>query len=121
MVEKEQLGSVDIRSSNHKFESHEESLNLVDFRRVIFRGLKYWYIVVFSIVFTLTIAFSINRYSTKLYSIEASIIIKESDQKAGAKLLYNNPLINPDRNAVPFMLLRKIWISFYMIYLEILP
>lgn len=45
------------------------------------------------------IAFIYNRYSTRVYSLRSSIIIKES-QEAGqtAELLYNNPLINSYRN-----------------------
>jgi capsular exopolysaccharide synthesis family protein len=70
----------------------------IDVRRVISRTLRYWYLIVLSLLVCLSISFLINRYSTKVFSIEASIIIKESDEVSGGELLYNNPLIKFYRN-----------------------
>jgi len=46
----------------------------------------------------LSISFLINRYSTKIFSVNASIIIKEAEEVSGGRLLYNNPLVKFYRN-----------------------
>ncbi|MGC3947701.1 MAG: polysaccharide biosynthesis tyrosine autokinase [Chryseolinea sp.] len=43
-------------------------------------------------------AYIVNRYTTRIFPVKASIIIRESDENAGAKFLYDNALINPYRN-----------------------
>jgi capsular exopolysaccharide synthesis family protein len=62
------------------------------------RAIRFWYLVVLSAIITLTAAFLLNRYSEPIYPIKASIIIKESEENAGAKFLYDNELITPYRN-----------------------
>ncbi|SHG57978.1 capsular exopolysaccharide family [Chryseolinea serpens] len=71
------------------------SLNI---KRVLERILRFWYFIVLSLVAGLTVAFIVNRYSAHIYPVKASIIIKENEENAGAKFLYNNALINPHRN-----------------------
>jgi capsular exopolysaccharide synthesis family protein len=46
----------------------------------------------------MTIAYLYNRYTTRIYPISTSIIIRESEERADAKFLYNNPLVAPYRN-----------------------
>lgn len=46
----------------------------------------------------MVIAFLLNRYSPRIFPVKASIIIKENEENAGAKFLYDNTLINPYRN-----------------------
>ncbi|MCB0490727.1 MAG: AAA family ATPase, partial [Cyclobacteriaceae bacterium] len=47
----------------------------------------------------LAIAYLINRYTTKIYTVTASILVREGDENAAAEFLYkSNPLINPYRN-----------------------
>lgn len=75
----------------------KEGINL-DYKRVIFRCLKYWYVLVLFLAFGLTIAFLHNRYSSKVYPVSASIIIKEAKQASGGELLYTNEIIDPYRN-----------------------
>jgi hypothetical protein len=70
----------------------------INFKRVFSRVLQFWYITPLFLVVTLSTAFIINRYSTRIYPVRASILIKENDENAGAKFLYNNELINPYRN-----------------------
>lgn len=70
----------------------------INFKRVVFRAIRFWYLIVLSLLLALTIAYVINRYSGRIYPVRASIIIKENDENAGAKFLYNNELINPYRN-----------------------
>jgi capsular exopolysaccharide synthesis family protein len=71
----------------------------INFKRVFARIIEYWYFIVLSLILAFMTAYLINRYSTRIYPVKASIIIKESDENAGAKFLYNNALINPNRNS----------------------
>ena len=70
----------------------------INFKRVADRVIRLWYVVVISLLAALAIAYIINRYTHRIYPIKASIIIKENDENAGAKFLYNNELLNPYRN-----------------------
>lgn len=70
----------------------------INFKRVIDRIIRFWYIIVISLLIAVTVAYLINRYSPRIYPVKASIIIKENDENVGAKFLYNNELINPYRN-----------------------
>lgn len=77
--------------------SSPEGIN-IDFKRVLFRALRFWYIVVISLLIVLAIAFIRNRYATRIYPVSASIIIKETEETGGAELLYKNALIDPYKN-----------------------
>jgi uncharacterized protein involved in exopolysaccharide biosynthesis len=70
----------------------------IDIKRVIFRALRFWYLVLASVVTCLAIAFLVNRYAIRIYPVSASIIIKESQESSSGKLLYNNPLVSYYRN-----------------------
>lgn len=71
----------------------------LDFKRVLARAIRYWYLVVLFLALTLAFAFYKTRYSPRVYPVSASIIIRETQQGVGgAELLYKNPLINPYRN-----------------------
>ncbi len=70
----------------------------LDFKRVLSRAIRFWYIVVISFVVALSIAFYQNRYTQKVYPVSASIIIREMQETGGAELLYKNSLIDPYRN-----------------------
>ncbi|MCZ8354342.1 MAG: polysaccharide biosynthesis tyrosine autokinase [Cyclobacteriaceae bacterium] len=71
---------------------------LVNVKRVIARALRFWYLIVASVLAGLAISYVVNRYTTRIYPIKASIIIKENEDNLGAKFLYNNALVNPYRN-----------------------
>lgn len=71
---------------------------LINVKRVISRSLRFWYLLVASVLAGLAIAYVVNRYTTRIYPIKASIIIKENEENLGAKFLYNNELVNPYRN-----------------------
>ncbi len=66
--------------------------------RVLERIVRYWYIIALTLMISLIGAYLINRYTTRIYPVSASIIIRESDENIGAKFLYSNSLINPYRN-----------------------
>ena len=80
-------------------EDEKQGAPLVDFRRVLSNAIRYWYLILFSLLIALAVAWVVNRYSDRIYPVSMSIIIRES-QEAGqqAELLYNNPLVNPYRN-----------------------
>src|SRR5204862_2144306 len=70
----------------------------VNFKRIAARALRFWYLILLSLLTALVIAYLMNRYSTRIYPVKAAIIIKENDENVGAKFLYNNELLNPYRN-----------------------
>ncbi len=70
----------------------------IDFKRVLYRVVSYWYLVVISLVVALTIAYYQVRYAEKIYPVTASIMIRETQETGGAELLYKNALIDPYRN-----------------------
>lgn len=70
----------------------------INFKRVLDRVIRMWYLIVLSLCCGLIVAFLVNRYSVKRFPVRASIIIRESEENAGAKFLYDNALINPYRN-----------------------
>lgn len=73
--------------------------SVLDFKRVIARAIRFWYLVVLSLAVALAVAFYKTRYSPRVYPVSASIIIRETQQATGgAELLFKNPLINRYRN-----------------------
>lgn len=70
----------------------------LDFKRVLARAIRFWYIILLGLVVTLTIAFYNNRYTKRVYTVTASIIIRETQEVGGAELLYKNSLVDPYRN-----------------------
>ena len=83
----------------HYLSNHEHSsASLVDIKRIFFRILRNWYIVVLFVGIAVSVAFFKNRYSDRIYLVSTSILIKEQDELSGGKYLYNNPLVNPYRN-----------------------
>jgi capsular exopolysaccharide synthesis family protein len=77
--------------------------------RVLERVLRFWWIILITLLMGLTGAYLVNRYTTRIYPISASIIIRENDENVGAKFLYNNSLVNPYRNFYnEFFIMRSI-------------
>src|SRR5690606_8481860 len=70
----------------------------LDFKRVAYRALRHWYVVLICLMLASLVAFLKNRYTERVYPVNASILIREREATAGAELLFNNPLINPYRN-----------------------
>lgn len=79
-------------------ETQQSAGSSLDFKRVISRAIRFWYIVVLSLVAAIAIAFYQNRYSQRVYPVTASIMIREMQETGGAELLYKNALIDPYRN-----------------------
>jgi uncharacterized protein involved in exopolysaccharide biosynthesis len=79
-------------------ESPEKDGFNIDYKRVIYRCVRYWYVLLLVLAVCLILAFVQNRYASKVYPVSASIIIKEAKQASGAELLYTNDIIDPYRN-----------------------
>ncbi|HCM77105.1 MAG TPA: capsular biosynthesis protein, partial [Cytophagales bacterium] len=70
----------------------------LDFKRVLARAIRFWYVVLFSFVVALVTAFYQTRYSERVYPVTSSLMIRETQETGGAELLYKNALIDPYRN-----------------------
>lgn len=87
-------------STKRKFENSvgiDTGFN-IDYKRVLYHVYRYWYLVLIFLTICLTAAFLNNRYSTKIYPITASIIIRETEEATEGKFVYNNPLVNFYKN-----------------------
>lgn len=71
---------------------------VLDFKRVLARAIRFWYVVVIFLASALFIAFYKNRYTERVYPVTASIIIREMQEIGGAELLYKNVLVDQYRN-----------------------
>ena len=76
----------------------QDQKSLIDFKRVGYRAIRYWYFVLFSLVLALSIAFYQNRYTLPIYPVSTSIIIREVEETTGAELLYKNAIVDQYRN-----------------------
>jgi capsular exopolysaccharide synthesis family protein len=70
----------------------------LDLKRVLSRAIRFWYVIILSLAFSLSIAVYKNRYTPRVYPVTASILIREIQEMSGAELLYKNALIDPYRN-----------------------
>lgn len=70
----------------------------LDFKRVLARAIRFWYVIVLFLAVSLVVTFYQTRYSERVYPINASIVIRETQETAGAELLFKNSLIDPYRN-----------------------
>ncbi len=70
----------------------------IDYKRIVSKAVRYWYVIVVSVLLTSTIAYLYNRYAVRVYPVTASVIVKEVEGLSGGDLLYNNSLVNFRRN-----------------------
>ena len=66
--------------------------------RVLDRGLRYWYLVVISVVAGITGGWLINRYTTRIFPATATLIVRENEENLAARSLYNNAILSSNRN-----------------------
>ena len=77
--------------------------------RVVDRMLRYWYFFVITLSIAGAAAWAVNRYTTRIYPISASIINRELEDNAGVRFLYSNALNTPVRNYKnEFLIMRSI-------------
>ena len=70
-------------STNNQFDE------IIDFGQFFYKIIRSWHFFVLSLLFTFTIAYLYNRYSTELYLVETSILIEEDSSMGSASdLLY---------------------------------
>lgn len=84
--------------SEFNSQSQQQTGVVIEYKRILYHVLYYWYVIALSFALGLVIAFLVNRYTTRIYPVTASIIIRESQERADARFIYNNPLANPYRN-----------------------
>ena len=82
---------------NTQTDRNSQPIN-IDVKRIIYRAIQYWYVVVLTLGIALLITFFKTRYAVKIFPVTASILIKEQEQTSQGKLLYNNPLVSGFRN-----------------------
>lgn len=70
----------------------------LDFKRVLSRALRFWYVIVLAVGLALAFASYKNRYTQRTYSIASSIVIREVQEASGAEFIYKNVLIDQYRN-----------------------
>lgn len=70
----------------------------LDFKRVLSRAIRFWYVVLISLVVSFVIALYQTRYSQRVYPVSASIVIREMQETGGGEFVYKNALIDPYRN-----------------------
>jgi capsular exopolysaccharide synthesis family protein len=85
------------QSPDQGFKQSAEGLS-IDYKRIVYKSIRFWYLIVASLLLALTIAFLKNRYSQRIYPITASILVKETEELSGSELIYNNALLNFHRN-----------------------
>ena len=71
-----------IEQSKEKYQLPEEEG--IDIKKYVFLILSHWWWFAIALVFSLTIAYLINRYSQNIYSASCSIILGESDSRVGS-------------------------------------
>ncbi len=81
-----------------KDNQNQDSLN--DFRKIFYRVIRYWYLIVASVVIAVRIAFLINRYTPPVYTISTSVLIKAPKDLSNsvAGLLYGDEVFKSSSN-----------------------
>ena len=74
-------------------------LEPIDLKEIFFKVFKYWYFILVTIGVFLAIAFTINRYSTRLYKTEMTLLIEDESSSSGPaavmeRMGYSNPRLN---------------------------
>ena len=61
----------------------------IDFRKYLFRILNNWYLFIFFILISFTVAYYVNKYTTTIYHVRSTILIDAGNQRKGAENLIN--------------------------------
>ena len=64
---------------NTQTDRNSQPIN-IDVKRIIYRAIQYWYVVVLTLGIALLITFFKTRYAVKIFPVTASILIKEQEQ-----------------------------------------
>lgn len=82
----------------HKVSEKSESSNL---QRILFKAIKNWYLFAFALIISLAIVYLVDRYTSRVYSIQSSILVKEKSPElssSAAELLYSNQVFQNSKN-----------------------
>lgn len=74
-------------------------LEPIDLKDIFFKIINYWVHILFTISLFLVVAFVINRYSTRLYKTEMTMLIEDESSASGPSAImermgYSNPRLN---------------------------
>ena len=72
---------MDYQTQSNRQISHEE--DSIDIKKYLFMILANWYWFVLSVFVCLFVAYLVNRYSEKIYSVSSSLIIRDDDNMKG--------------------------------------
>lgn len=92
------MSSPEINNKEFVLKREQQTPFNIDAKRILYRALRYWYLIALSLIIALFTAFFKNRYAVRVYPVTASILIKEKEETSEGRLLYNNPLVSGFRN-----------------------
>ena len=75
--------------------------------RVLERVVRFWYVFLITLVIALATAWAVNRYTTKVYRATASVVLRESDENIGARILYGSTFGKSLRNYKDELIIMK--------------
>ena len=67
---------------------------VLDFKRVLARAIRFWYIIVIFLLLSLIGGFYKTRYSQRVYPVSASVVIREMQEAGGGEFIYKNVLVD---------------------------
>ena len=70
----------------------------IELKRIVYRVVQYWYLVLSCLVIAFSIAVLKIRYAVPIYQVTASLVMKEQEESSEGRILYNNPLVSGFRN-----------------------
>ena len=74
-------------------------LEPIDLKEIFFKVFQHWFFILVTVVVFLAIAFTINRYSTRLFKTEMTLLIEDESSNSGPaavmeRMGYSNPRLN---------------------------
>lgn len=76
--------------------------------RVFDRALRYWYIIILSVIAGVIGGWLVTRYTTRIYPATASLIVRESEENMAARSLYSNAILTRRNYFNEFYIMRSL-------------
>ena len=54
----------------------------IDYKTILFKILRYWYLFVITVVLSVVIAYLINKYTRPVYEVSTTVLIKDKTENA---------------------------------------
>ncbi|MCK5906372.1 MAG: hypothetical protein KAG37_02215, partial [Flavobacteriales bacterium] len=92
-----------MENNQNNFESNNHNnipqLEPIDLKELFFKILNYWGYILVTVSLFLVVAFVFNRYATRLYKTEMTLLIEDDNSATGpaaimANMGYSNPRLN---------------------------